>query len=196
MGAEVIRHATWVGPAIDDHVTLDACPPELQQFLKLCNGFILFSGGLHVRGTCITPEWHSLSRVWHGDDALYGLYGSVEPTDVPFAQDCMGDQFLLREGRVIRLSAEQDTLHDLNLGLAEFFGECILNPESFLSFNFQRPLQPGEVFFAYPPFVIKSEKPSSLGPVPTIQALQVHASIAKQLRELPDGAEIRIKIDD
>lgn len=196
MTAEVIRHATWTGPAIDDQATLEACPPELQHFLKQCNGFILFSGGLHVRGTCHTPEWHSLSRVWRGDDALSELYDSVEPTDVPFAQDCMGDQFLLREGRVIQLVAEEDTPHDLNLSLDEFFGECIANPENFLSFSFQRPLQPGEVFFAYPPFVMKSDTPASLRPVPTLQALHVHASIAKQLRDLPEGAEIRIKAVD
>ncbi|WP_425399727.1 hypothetical protein [Aeoliella sp.] len=195
MIAELLQDATWSGPELDDDAILAACPDELQHYLKQCNGFILFRGGLHVRGACTAPDWHSLREVWKDDHALSELYAEVAPTDVPFAQDCMGDQFLLRKSHVVRLKAEDGGLEELNLSLDGFFAAYLADPEGFLSFSIERPLEPGMVFFAYPPFVVKSEKPPSLGTVPVFDALHAHAALADQLRDLPDGAEIRISVD-
>ena len=74
--------------------------------LSDANGFILHEGALHVRGVSFAPEWHSLRAAWRGPSAFHTLYESVLSTDIPFAQDQVGDQFLLRDGRVLRVSAE------------------------------------------------------------------------------------------
>ncbi len=37
----------------------------------------------------------TLRQVWIGEDRLSRLYPAVNADDVPFAQDCFGDQFLL-----------------------------------------------------------------------------------------------------
>ena len=90
--------ASFIGPEITDVQILQILPPDYQEFLLSLNGGILFGGGLHVRGACESPDWHSIRRVWTGPDALSSFYTSVVAEDVPVAQEVGGDQFLLRGG--------------------------------------------------------------------------------------------------
>jgi hypothetical protein len=87
---------TYVGPPIDEPTLLARLPKALAMFLEETNGFVAFDGGLHVRGICAAPAWHSLVRFWSGDDALLRIYTSIHPDDVPFGEDALGDQFFLR----------------------------------------------------------------------------------------------------
>lgn len=80
-------------------------PDDLRSFLEETNGLVAFDGGLHIRGASNEPAWHSLRHVWLGVP-LHTLYPAVQPEDVPFAQDAVGDQWLLRDGQVVRLAAE------------------------------------------------------------------------------------------
>src|SRR5258708_35360566 len=88
---------TFRGPSIDDPDILEHIPNELAELLRQINGFIHSRGGLHVRGACHNPSWHSLRSIWHGDHALHRGYQTVRESDIPFAQDCFGDQFLMRD---------------------------------------------------------------------------------------------------
>ena len=78
---------SFVGPEADDLEVLAAIPEDYRSFLQSMNGCILFGGGLHIRGVCKFPAWHSLRQLWIRPDALSTLYTSVEVGDVPFAQD-------------------------------------------------------------------------------------------------------------
>src|SRR5436190_11238258 len=123
-----LRHVTWTGPPADDKELLDQLPPDLAGLLKQLDGFVQFSGGLHVRGACRTPAWHSLRDAWRGEHAYHRLYPDVRPDDVPFAQDCLGDQFLLRDGRVWRLAAETGGTRSLGISLAGFLEAAQADP--------------------------------------------------------------------
>jgi hypothetical protein len=48
--------------------------------------------------------------------------------DVPFVQETTGDQFVLRDGSVHRLSAETDELDALGLSLEEFLDLASQSP--------------------------------------------------------------------
>ena len=50
----------YVGPPIDDPEMLERLPSEYRSLLAQANGYVAFHGGLHVRGACLIPEWHSL----------------------------------------------------------------------------------------------------------------------------------------
>lgn len=193
--ADLLKHVTWLAQSSYGDSPLPNCPLDLQEVLRAANGFILFRGGLHVRGACSDPSWHSLQYVWDGDAAMSKLFVNVDRMDVPFAQDCMGDQFLLRGDAVARLSAEDGAVNGLGISLGEFFDACLNDPEGFLSFSLARALEPGQVLFAYPPFVFRSDKPPSLGAVPALDALHAHADIARQIQDLPDGASIRFSVE-
>src|SRR5262249_39670927 len=158
-----LSNVTFVGPAFEEgSLLIPALPDNLVGLLRQINGFILFEGGLHVRGVCADPEWHSLASVLKGPKALHVLYPSLHVSDIPFAQDCVADQYILRERVVHKLEAETATLTSLDLTLPEFCEVVQTNPVEFLGMQpllrFQQDggvLQPGQVLHVYPPFCTK-----------------------------------------
>jgi hypothetical protein len=193
---------TYEGPPIDDVEILDRVPSALAGVLQQVNGFIQFGGGLHVRGACRQPTWHSLREAWLGDKAFHCLYPAVvRSDDVPFAEDCMGDQFLLRGEIVWRLSAETGDAAPLNMSLGEFLQEAQVNPVEFLSLNplvqFQNEgghIEPGQLLNAYPPFCFaESGAGVSLKAVPAGEQRRYLSDLAKQIREVPDGGQVKIR---
>ena len=198
----LLNIVTFRGPQIDDESLLDELPENLASLLRSINGFILLGGGLHFRGACLTPEWHSLRAAWQGEFALHALYDSVEPADIPFAQDCVGDQFLLRGGEVVRLSAETGEIEAKASGLASFLEAANADPMGYLSLeplqalrNQGEDLQPGQLIHAYPPFCTpQSAQGVSLKAVPAHELIGFHAALASQLPQ--DGGQIQFRVVD
>jgi hypothetical protein len=153
----------YLGPPIDDVEILALLPLPLRKFLEQTNGYIAFHGGLHVRGACLAPEWHSLRWAWIGDHALYTLFPVLNATDVPFAQDALGDQYVLRDRHVQRLDAETGELTALGVDLAEFDIAVRASPIAFLNLapleRFRADggiLVPGQLLSVYPPYCVNA----------------------------------------
>ena len=178
----------FTGPPADDPEIHAALPADLGRLLGEINGFVQFQGGLHVRGICAEPEWHSLQQVWTGARPLHILYDEVRPDDVPFAQDCVGDQFLLRGGEVVRLLAETGELEELAVDLEGFLTAANADPVGYLSLepllqvlNEGTALEPGQLILAYPPFCTEEAAEGvSLRAVPAEELLSFHADLAAQ----------------
>ena len=188
---------TFEGSAIDDFEILSLLPDRLRRILESINGFILQHGALHFRGACCEPEWHSLRAAWKGENGFHRLYDSVEETDIPFAQDCVGDQFFLRNGHVIRLLAESDEIENVACDLREFLLEVDRDPEEFLSAAPDHKLRPGELLHAWPPFC--TEPPDtgySIRPCPAHEVILFHAELARTILEIPDGGKFDIQVKD
>lgn len=185
-----VGEVTYRGPAIDDPEILHRSPSAIRALLSRANGFILYHGGLHVRGACTEPPWHSLRTAWDSDQAFHRLYTAVEARDVPFAQDCMGDQFLLRDGGVWRLSAETDEIDNLGMTIERFFEAVRQDAEELLDFNRDQRLEPGQLYNAYPPFCMnESGRGRSLRAMSAKDVIGWHADLARQIRSLPDGCD-------
>ena len=192
-----ISGITWRGESVDDVEILRELPPSLVCILSDTNGFILHDGALHVRGACVTPEWHSLRVALRGPSAFHTLYPSVHATDIPFAQDQVGDQFLLRDGRVFRLSGETGDIEPLADSLDDFFKRAGEDIEEFVNVGVGHTVQPGELLLAYPPFVFReSGAGASFKPVRAGEVILFHADLARQIRDVPDGGEVEFKIVD
>jgi hypothetical protein len=199
-----LDHITFVGPPIDDPEIFAKLPANLAGLLEQLNGFIQFQGGLHVRGACREPAWHSLRDAWLGEHAFHALYPVVRSEDVPFAEDCMGDQFILRDEQVFRLAADTGELVPLNLGLADFFHSVQADPTEFLSLHpllqFQRDggsLAPGQLLGAYPPFCIAPPAGGvHLKAISVDEGRRFLADFAAQIRNVPDGGKIVFKISE
>ncbi|MHC5059326.1 MAG: SMI1/KNR4 family protein [Planctomycetota bacterium] len=188
---------TYSGPRIDDPQLLTRLPAELVSLLREVNGFILHNGALHVRGASGEPDWHSLRQAWEGELAFHRLYPVVRESDVPFAQDCLGDQFLIRDGHVFRLLAETGELEGAAVDLRDFFADVERDPEEFLSYSPDRPLQPGQLLHIHPPFcVAETEMGYSFRPCPAREVILFHAELARAIADLPDGAQFEIKWTD
>jgi hypothetical protein len=197
-----LSNVTFHGPEFEaDPAFIDALPANLIDLLKQINGFVQFGGGLHVRGICDKPTWHSISEMMAGATALHKSYDVVLSTDVPFAQDCMADQFLLRDGLVYKLQSETGELCPLSLSLSQFFLAVETDPVEFLAMqpllSFQREgnvLKPGQVLRAYPPFcTTEARNGVSLRAVSISEALAFLANFSRQISSLADGERIRVR---
>jgi hypothetical protein len=199
-----LPHLTYTGPALDDPEILDRLPEELSAALRARNGCIAWLGALHVRGAARSPAWHSLRNAWEGPDALHTLFGEVRATDVPFAEDAFGDQFLLREGRVLRLIGELGEVSEAADSLEGFFDGLWSDAEQVLDYQpllrFRKAggeLRPGQLLAAYPPFVLAGEGSTrDVRPMDAIERRHFLGELARQLHGLPDGAEVRLKMTD
>jgi len=192
-----ISGITWKGDSIEDVEILGELPKDLLRILSDNNGFVLYEGALHVRGVCLMPEWHSLRAAWRGSKAFHLLYEAVRPSDVPFAQDQVGDQFLIRDGLVLRLLAETGEIDCLADSLDDFFTKVNDDIVGFLNVGLSHKMQPGELLHACPPFCLqKSGACTSLRPVSASDVISFHADLARQIRDVPDGGTVEFKLTD
>jgi len=198
-----LTNVTYRGPAFDaTSPTITVLPANLLSLLQQTNGFVQFGGGLHVRGVCEQPLWHSLTSVLAGPLALHKSYDALLPTDVPFAQDCMADQFVLRDGNIFKLWSETGEMESLDLNLPQFFKAAEANSVEFLGMEpllrFEsdgNSLQPGQVLHAYPPFCTEEAANGvSLRAVSIVEALQFLAGFSRQLSGLAPGERFEIRI--
>src|SRR5262249_12738532 len=144
---------------IDDAQILSRVPAAYRGLLMRMNGYVAYDGGLHVRGACVAPAWHSLRAAWEGPDPIHRLFAGVSTTDIPFAQDALGDQFLLRDEIVSRLQGATGDLEWLDVDLESFDRACREDPVEYLQLQplarFRTDggtLEPGQLLSAYPPF--------------------------------------------
>ena len=190
-----IPDITWRGESIDDVEILRDVPKPLLDILSSVNGFILHYGVIHFRGACHSPEWHSLRQAWRGQSAFSELYEEVEVIDVPFAEDQFGDQFLMRNGAILHLSAETGDVKHFCTNLDAFFAGIHADVENFLNASLNHRLEPSQLLLAYPPFCMKeSGRGASLKACPTAEVIAFHASLARQIRDVPDGGQIEIRL--
>ena len=159
------------------------------------NGFVAFSGALHVRGACASPAWHSLGLTRGLRDA-YQLDGS----DVLFGQDCVGDQFILRSSVVHKLYAETGELESLDQSLSAFLESACANPRD--AFSNEPLLQvqaeggrlaPGELLSISPPYcTVESARGVSVRPIAAADRLAFLVDFSGQIRAVPEGGKIMI----
>jgi hypothetical protein len=191
------------GPEIDDREILEHIPREYRRLLETVNGYVAYHGGLHVRGACTEPLWHSLRAAWHGPEAIHRLFPDVSQNDVPFGQDGLGDQFLVRDGLVWKLNAEYGELEPLNMTLPEFDAAARADPDEFLLLGPIREfraqggkLEPGQLLSVMPPFVLQeSARRVSYRAVPMGDRLSFLSELSRQLRGVPDGEKVQYRTE-
>ena len=196
-----LTEVTYQGPPVDDVELFPLLPPKLRTLLEQVNGFIQFGGGLHVRGACRDPEWHSLRRAWMGKEAFHRFYRTITETDVPFGQDFLGNQFLLRGDHVIKLMGETGEIEELGLPLLDFIeaaqadSTTVLNLEALLLFQEQGgSLDPGELLQAEPPFCTQeADGGVGLTPVPVDEQLAYLRQFHGRIKSVSEDGKINFK---
>lgn len=191
------RHRTWDGGDSDDVELLELLPEALRRVITHPAGFILHHGAIHFRGCVDRPDWHSLREAWYGSRAFHRLYPTVLETDIPFAQDQLGDQYLLRGDEVFRLDAETGQVERFAADLRSFLAGVDGDIADYLNVGLDHHLKPGFLLHAYPPFCMaESGDGASLRPVPWDELIDFHADFAAQIRDVPDGGRTIITVTD
>jgi hypothetical protein len=193
-----LEEICYRGPPIDDLPTFEQLPAEYQALLEQINGFIQWGGGLHGRGACHEPAWHAIATAWRGELALHRLYPAVRESDVPFAQDALGDQYLLRD--VWRLAGETGELESVGVGLFDFLATAQNDPIATLSlqplvrfWEQGGALEPGQLLNVYPPFCFQeSARGVSFRPTSSAGQIRFLAALVAQLANLPPGSRVRL----
>jgi hypothetical protein len=134
--------------------------------------------------------------------ALHKLFQQIADTDFPFAQDYLGNQFLLRRGQVWKLRADTGEATDLALDLAAFFGAVREDAIAFLELQLlaefhqlHGPLEPGSLVHTMPPLCVKREDNKiAMKPVPIDNALSFLANFSKQVAAAPDGERVTLRL--
>jgi hypothetical protein len=182
---------TYKGPEIDDLGSFNSLPVELKGLLKQANGLIAYKGALHIRGCCFEPAWHSINEVWTGKLAFWKNYPDVLDIDVPFGQDCMGDQFLIRGHKILKLNCETGEVKEIAVNLVEFFDEIEKDPITFLGMHpivqFEaegKTLEPGYLLSAYPPFCFNQPDAIAITEMPVMERLAALAQLSKTVRKM------------
>ncbi len=127
------KGVTFRGESPVDDGLAARLPEELQDFYRGSNGIIAYNGGLQIRSCTNDSHWNSLGYYWLGEGALHAHYPNLLSSDIPFGQDCVGDQFFLRDESVWLLSAETGDVIDMEASLFEFFDNCIEDPVEYLA---------------------------------------------------------------
>ena len=190
-----IPAVSWTGPEINEFSLLETLPVSIAGVLRQRNGFIACAGGFHFRGICNLPDWHSLQDAWTGPRALHRLYPTILSTDLPFAQDCFGDQFLFRDSQVWQLDAENGEIRNLSLTLKEFFAAISTRPVEFLGLqplvSFQEQghtLAPEQSLLCWPPLATHE---ASIGltvkALPKLAHLSFLSDVAHKMSQAQSG---------
>ena len=191
----VAEHSTWTAGKSDDLALISELPNDLRELIQESGGFILHDGAIHFRGCVLEPDWNSLREAWRGTNALHLLYPDVYTTDIPFAQDQLGDQYLLRDGSVLRLEAETGEVALFANNLQAFTSGIGNSISEYLNVGLGYKLEPGFLLHASPPFCMaESGVKTSLRPIPIAELIRFHAEVAKQIRDVPDGWKVAFSI--
>lgn len=196
-----MKGLTYIGAAIDDRETYDKLPNVLQHILNKTNGYIAFGGGFHLRGACSSPDWHSIHAFWEGECALSRLFNNILSTDIPFAEDCMGNQFIIRDGNVWKLLAETGEIEDMKTNIPDFLNNIESNPVEYLQLqplmdyhSDGGKLEPGQLLFVYPPLcTTEASAEIYLDKIDSMQLLMAHARLSQILVKLSPGDSFDIR---
>lgn len=188
---------TYIGQNINDLICYDKLPDYLKDFLSRQNGFIALEGGFHVRGCVLAPEWHSLGDAWFGGLKLSDLFDHLTPNDIPIAQDGFGDQYLIRDGQIIRLLSETGELEFLEIDFHTFLELVQTDPVGVLNVeNMGRfGLKPGQLLSVIPPFCINTDSDRSIKPIDAEERIRFLSAFSRQIGHLPDGTKVKIETE-
>lgn len=174
---------------------------QLVEILDSKNGFYAFESALHLFPTGC-QESHIDLATWNREDSWRKGYGSIVSGLLFFAEDAFGSQFALTDKGVHRFDPEMGELEMHSLDY-EGWATRILDDYQYetgylLLHEWQvehGPLLPGKRLLPKVPFILGGDyEIGNLYAADAIKGMEFRADIWRQIRDLPEGAQVKLKI--
>lgn len=175
---------------------------ELLELLSVKNGFYAFEGALHVfpaggEGVCDVDTWNEASR-WRN------RYPELPDGLIFFAEDAFGGQFGIDEMGVYFFGPETGELDKVAGTVEEWAAVLLLDYRSLtgypLAHEWQEThgaLEAGSRLVPKTPFVLGGRfDVANLFALESVRAMRTYANLASQIRGLPDGTQVTLRVVD
>jgi len=176
---------------------------ELAKVLSRRNGFYAYESALLVRGIDTVPPPRDIAT-WNAPDTWLAQYDSFELGPMLcFAEDVFGNQFAIASGRVMLFDPETGNSEEVSETLKDWarivVDDCAYYTGYPVAHEWQvknGALRPGTRLMPKIPFVCGGEfAVSNLALIEEREGMAFRASLARQIKDLPDGATINFKIE-
>lgn len=173
----------------------------LLQLLGVRNGFYAFEGALHVLSVDGNEQEQGIVR-WNSTDLWRGEYADMADGCLFFAEDVFGNQFCLRDGCVSTFDPETGGLELVADSMDAWVKRVIDDYELWTGHRLAREWQRmhgaipvGSRLVPSTPFVMGGDYAiANLYALEAVKGMRYRASIAMQIRDLPDRTAVRLKV--
>jgi len=176
---------------------------ELVELLQERNGFYAFESALHVYPANSFGGEIGLVE-WNATDLWISEYGGLANGNLFFAEDVFGDQFCIRPDGVYYFEAETAALkqlaHDLEGWARVLLNDCEYWSGYPIAHAWQKShgrLTVGKRLLPKIPFWSGGEyELGNLYEGPVVEAMRTRGHVACQIKDVPDGAKVRLRVVD
>jgi hypothetical protein len=177
---------------------------ELLALLWKKNGLFVFESALHILHAGNPQAPMPDICTWNESPTWRSAYHGLADGGLCFAEDLFGGQFQLSDDCIVKMDPETGNKTRIADNL-EGWAQAILDDYEILTgwplareWQEQRgPLPLGSRLIPKLPFVLGGAfSVDNLHVVPSVVAMRFYGDLAVQLRNLPDGADVKIKIID
>jgi len=175
----------------------------LADLINRRNGFFAFDRALEVFPLTST---HGISIAsWNNPSTWKNLYGKALSKYTFFAHDVFGEPFGIdASGAVVKFDPETNEITSYANDLESWCEKILADPNYEVGSKFAHewtqthaPIAEGKRLVPITPFVLEGEYAlSNFMAIDALEGMKFRASIYWQIENLPDGAEVRIRIDD
>ncbi|NWB11820.1 SMI1/KNR4 family protein [Pseudomonas sp. D5002] len=166
------------------------------------NGFYALESALHVFPTHSSQDEIGL-RDWNEDTLWRGAYKGIADGCLFFAEDIFGGQFCIKDNKIYIFDPETGALEYLADDIESWAKIILSDYEALtgypLAHQWQKKngqLPTGKRLLPKVPFVLGGEFVlDNMYLADAVEGMRFRADIACQIKDLPDGAEIKLKTD-
>jgi hypothetical protein len=176
---------------------------ELSRLLGRKNGFHAFLSALLLFPLEESPSDRDLAG-WNRNELWKSDYGDLMGPALFFAEDLFGGQFGIRNGEICSFEPETGEFEVLAPDLEGWAKQILLEHEVLTGTELARQWQeangalpPGKRLAPKVPFVAGGEyEVKNLYAAEPVEAMRFRANLARQIKDLPEGARIQFKVTD
>ena len=168
--------------------------------LEQRNGFYAFESALHVLPSVACGDEYGLAE-WNSPRLWRDAYGGFDDSVCCFGEDLFGGPFAMTSAGVISIDPETGQQIVIAEDIESWAALLLQNFEVLTGFPLAHEwqlrhvlLKPGQRLVPKQPFVLGGEYTiDNLYAADTVKSLRNRGEMAMQLRDVPDGATVRIR---